>query len=221
MEVAAAVSTALSNGDGDPPDWLDFVGILLLFLLNATIGYVGKHRAGNAVKVLMASLAPECRMKRSNGTWTTIEASELVPGDIIASKLGNIVPADARIVSSPGGTISLDQAALTGESLPTSKRVGDNILSSTTCKQGECEAVVIATGKYTQFGRSAKFVGSSRDGVGHLQMMVAKIGNFCLIGISIFIAAEILVIYAGFRYSYRRGINNILVLLVGGLPITT
>ena len=219
MEVAAVVAIALSNGDGDPPDWPDFVGILLLLLLNATIGYVEKYRAGNAVKALMASLAPECRVKRNNRTWVTIEASELVPGDIIAIKLGNIVPADARIVSSPGGTISLDQAALTGESLPTSKKVGDEILSSTTCKQGECEAMVIATGKYTQFGRSAKLVGGARDGMGHLQMIMAKIGNFCLVGISIFIIAEILVMYAGFRYAYRRGINNILVLLIGGLPI--
>jgi H+-transporting ATPase len=219
MEAAAIVAIALSNGENDPPDWPDFVGILLLLLINATIGYIEKYRAGNAVKALMASLAPECRVKRNNGSWSTIEASQLVPGDIIAIKLGNIVPAEARIISSPGGVISIDQAALTGESLPVTKEVGDIVLSSTTCKQGECEAIVISTGKNTQFGRAAQMVGGSRDELGHLQKILAKIGNFCIVGIAIFIIAEIIVMYAVFRYSYRRGINNILVLLIGGLPI--
>jgi len=219
MEAAAIVAIAVSNGGGEPPDWPDFVGILLLLLINATIGYIEKYRAGNAVKALMASLAPECRVKRNNTSWTTIEASLLVPGDIIAIKLGNIVPADARIISSPGGVISIDQAALTGESLPTTKEVGDVVLSSTTCKQGEFEAIVISTGKNTQFGHAAQMVGGSDDEMGHLQKILAKIGNFCIVGITIFIIAEIFVMYVGFKYSYRRGINNILVLLIGGLPI--
>lgn len=219
MEIAAIVSIALSNGDSEPPDWPDFVGILLLLLINATIGYIEKYRAGNAVKALMDSLAPESRVKRNGSSWKTIEASQLVPGDIIALKLGNIVPADARIISSPGGAIAFDQAALTGESLPADKEVGDAILSSTTCKQGECEAIVIATGKNTQFGHAAQIVGGSQDEMGHLQKILAKIGNFCIVGIAIFIIAEIFVMYAGFRYGYRRGINNILVLLIGGIPI--
>jgi len=219
MEAAAIVAIALSNGGDEPPDWPDFVGILLLLLINATIGYIEKYRAGNAVKALMESLAPECRVKRNNGSWSTIEATQLVPGDIIAIKLGNVVPADARIISSPGGVLSIDQAALTGESLPVNKKIGDVILSSTTCKQGECEAVVISTGKNTQFGRAAQIVGGSKDEMGHLQRILAKIGNFCIVCIGIFIIAEIIVMYPGFQYSYRRGINNILVLLIGGLPI--
>jgi H+-transporting ATPase len=220
MEAAAIVAIALSNDlSGDPPDWPDFVGIVLLLLINATIGYVEQYRAGNAVKALMDSLALECRVKRNNDSWLTIEASQLVPGDIIGIKLGNIVPADARIVSSAGGVISIDQAALTGESLPATKKIGDILLSSTICKQGQCEAIVISTGINTQFGRAARMVGGSRDEMGHLQQILAKIGNFCIVGIAIFIIAEIFVMYAGFRYSYRRGISNILVLLIGGLPI--
>ncbi|CAF4146050.1 unnamed protein product [Adineta steineri] len=219
MEAAAIVAIALSNGGGEPPDWPDFVGILLLLFINATIGYIEKYRAGNAVKALMASLAPECRVKRNNASWTTIEASQLVPGDIVAIKLGNIIPADARIISSPGGVISIDQAALTGESLPVTKEIGDIVLSSTTCKQGECEAIIIATGLNTQFGHAAQMVGGAGDEMGHLQKILAKIGNFCMIGIAIFIIAEIFAMYVGYKYSYRRGINNILVLLIGGLPI--
>ena len=147
MEIAAIVAIALSNGEDRPPDWEDFLGIVILLLLNATIGYIEEHRAGSAVKALMASLAPECRVKRNNGIWSTVQAGELVPGDIISIKLGNVIPADARIISSLAGTVSIDQAALTGESLPVSKKVGDKLLSSTICKQGECEAIVIAITK--------------------------------------------------------------------------
>jgi H+-transporting ATPase len=219
MEIAALVAIGLSNGENKSPDWEDFLGIVLLLLLNSTIGYIEEHRAGSAVKALMASLAPECRVKRNNATWSTIEAGELVPGDIIAIKLGNIIPADARIISSLGGSVGIDQSSLTGESLPVSKKVGEKILSSTICKQGECEAIVIATGKNTFFGRAADIVGSARDGTGHLQKVLAKIGNFCMVSIALFIIAEIIVMYGVYHYKYRRGIDNILVLLIGGLPI--
>lgn len=219
MEIAAIVAIAVSNGEDKPPDWPDFVGIILLLLLNASIGFFEEYRAGNAVKALMASLAPECRVKRNDGTWLTIPASELVPGDIIAIKLGNIVPADGRIISSLGGSVAIDQAALTGESLPVSKKVGERILSSTTCKQGECEVIVIATGKNTYFGRAVDIVSAARNETGHLQQILAKIGNFCIIFIVIFVIAEIIVMYGVYHYRYRRGIDNILVLLIGGLPI--
>ncbi|CAF1134558.1 unnamed protein product [Didymodactylos carnosus] len=217
MEAAALVAIVLSNGGGEPPDWEDFVGIILLLLANSIIGFVEQHNAGNAVKSLMDSLAPEAKVKR-DGKWTSIDAGDLVPGDIISVKLGDIIPADGRLIAAHG-SVSIDQAALTGESLPVSKETGDEIFSGSTCKQGEAEAIVIGTGTNTFFGRAAKLVGGAHDEIGHLQTILAKIGNFCICGIAIFIVAEILVMYAGFRYSYRRGINNLLVLLIGGIPI--
>ncbi|CAO3600427.1 unnamed protein product [Absidia cylindrospora] len=217
MEAAAIVAIAVSNGGGRPPDWEDFIGIVLLLLANATIGFLEERNAGNAVKALMASLAPECKVKR-NGAWETKEAAELVPGDIVSIKLGDVVPADGKLVTAHGD-VSIDQAALTGESLPVTKDAGDEIFSGSTVKQGEAEAVVIGTGLNTFFGRAAKLVGESGDDVGHLQQILAKIGNFCLCSIGIFIVVEILVMYAAFRYDYRRGIDNILVLLIGGIPI--
>ncbi|CAF1954569.1 unnamed protein product [Rotaria magnacalcarata] len=217
MEAAAIVAIVVSNGGGKPPDWEDFVGIILLLLANSIIGFVEQRNAGNAVKALMESLAPEAKVKR-NGEWKVIEAATLVPGDIISVKLGDVIPADARLFAAHGG-VSIDQAALTGESLPVTKTAGDEIFSGSTCKQGEAEAIVIGTGLNTFFGRAAKLVGNSSDEIGHLQTILAKIGNFCIIGIAIFIVAEILVMYAGFRYEYRRGINNLLVLLIGGIPI--
>jgi H+-transporting ATPase len=134
MEAAAIVAIALANGDGRPPDWYDFVGIVLLLLLNSIIGYIEQRNAGNAVKALMASLAPEAKVKRNGGIWSTINAADLVPGDIIAIKLGDIIPADGRIIEAQGD-LSIDQAALTGESLPATKDVGDEIFSGSTCKQ--------------------------------------------------------------------------------------
>ncbi|CAO0789747.1 unnamed protein product [Mucor circinelloides] len=217
MEAAALVAIALSNGGGEPPDWEDFIGIILLLLANSIIGFLEERQAGNAVKALMDSLAPECKVKR-DGEWRTMEAAELVPGDVISIKLGDVIPADGRLLSAHG-QVSIDQAALTGESLPVGKHAGDEIFSGSTVKQGEAEAIVIGTGLNTFFGRAAKLVGDAGDDVGHLQSILAKIGNFCLCSIGIFLVAEILVMYAGFRYSYRDGIDNLLVLLIGGIPI--
>jgi H+-transporting ATPase len=105
MEAAALVAIAVSNGGGLPPDWEDFLGIILLLLANSIIGYVEQSKAGNAVKALMESLAPVARVKR-NGEWKQIEAVDLVPGDIIGVKLGDIVPADARLVGKPSSCSS-------------------------------------------------------------------------------------------------------------------
>jgi H+-transporting ATPase len=126
MEGAALVAIALSNGGGRPPDWEDFLGIVLLLLINSAIGFYEEHNAGNAVKALMDSLAPKARVRR-NGAWREIESSELVPGDMVAFKIGDVVPADCRLTEAVN--VSIDQAALTGESLPQAKKVGDQCFS--------------------------------------------------------------------------------------------
>lgn len=216
MEGAALVAIALSNGGGMPPDWQDFVGIVMLLLINSTIGFVEERNAGNAVKALMDSLAPKARVKR-DGVWKEVESAELVPGDVVAFKHGDVCPADCRLIEAVD--VSMDQAALTGESLPSGKKLGDECFSGSTCKQGEAEGVVISTGPNTFFGRAATLVGQDNDQTGHLQMVLARIGSFCLVSIGIFVLLEILIMYADFRFSYRRGLNNILVLLIGGIPI--
>lgn len=118
--------------------------------------------------------------------------------------------------------MSIDQAALTGESLPVDKKEGDQCYSSSTAKQGEGEGIVIATGPNTFFGRAASLVANDDGGAtGHLQHILAQIGLFCLGSIFLFVILEIIILYGAprFRYRYRDGIDNILVLLIGGIPI--
>ncbi|CAI9285671.1 unnamed protein product [Lactuca saligna] len=215
MEIAAIMAIVLANGGGRPPDWPDFVGIVVLLLINATISFVEENNAGNAASALMASLAPKCKILR-NGKWREEEASVLVPGDMICVKLGDIIPADARLLE--GDMLKIDQAALTGESLPVTKNTGDAVYSGSTCKQGEIEAVVIATGVRTFFGKAAHLVDSTNPS-GHFQQVLTDIGNFCICSIAVGMVIEIIVIYPIQRRAYRDGIDNLLVLLIGGIPI--
>ncbi|KAI5660435.1 hypothetical protein M9H77_29228 [Catharanthus roseus] len=200
---------------GKPPDWQDFVGIVVLLIINSTISFIEENNAGNAAAALMAGLAPKTKVLR-DGKWSEQEAAILVPGDVISIKLGDIIPADARLLE--GDPLKIDQSALTGESLPVTKNPGDEVFSGSTCKQGEIEAVVIATGINTFFGKAAHLVDSTNQ-VGHFQKVLTAIGNFCICSIAVGIIIEIVVMYPIQRRRYRDGIDNLLVLLIGGIPI--
>lgn len=215
MEIAAIMAIALANGGGKPPDWQDFVGIVVLLFINSTISFVEENNAGNAAAALMAGLAPKTKVLR-DGRWSEQDASILVPGDIISIKLGDIIPADARLLE--GDPLKIDQSALTGESLPVNKNPGDEVFSGSTCKQGELEAIVIATGVHTFFGKAAHLVDSTNQ-VGHFQKVLTAIGNFCICSIALGIITELVVMYPIQHRRYRDGIDNLLVLLIGGIPI--
>ncbi|KAK3150195.1 hypothetical protein QOZ80_3AG0230050 [Eleusine coracana subsp. coracana] len=221
MEAAALMAIALAHGGHDiagnnlGPDYHDFVGIFLLLIINSTISFIEENNAGNAAAALMARLAPKAKVLR-DGTWSELDASLLVPGDIISIKLGDIIPADARLLE--GDPLKIDQSALTGESLPVTKNPGDGIYSGSTCKQGEIEAVVIATGIHTFFGKAAHLVESTTH-VGHFQKVLTSIGNFCICSIAAGMTIELIVMYAVHERKYRQIIDNLLVLLIGGIPI--
>ncbi|KEP49357.1 plasma membrane H+-transporting ATPase, partial [Rhizoctonia solani 123E] len=194
MEGSTLVAIALSNGGGRAPDWPDFVGIVLL--INSAIGFCEEPHAGNAAKTFMDSLAPK---------WSEIESAILVPGDMVAFKTGNVVSADCRLTEAIN--VSIDQAAFTGES--SSEQEG----------RGEAEGNVISTGANTLFGRAASLVGQNDDTTGHMLKILAQIGSFCFVSIGISVIIEIVILYPRFHYSYRRGLDTILVLLIGGIPI--
>ncbi|RLN11755.1 ATPase 6, plasma membrane-type-like [Panicum miliaceum] len=215
MEMAAIMAIVLANGGGKPPDWQDFVGIVSLLIINSTISYIEEANAGDAAAALMAGLAPKTKLLR-DGRWEEQDASILVPGDIISIKLGDIIPADARLLE--GDPLKIDQSALTGESLPVNKHPGQEVFSGSTVKQGEIEAVVIATGVHTFFGKAAHLVDSTNN-VGHFQQVLTAIGNFCIISIAAGMLVEVVVMYPIQHRAYRDGIDNLLVLLIGGIPI--
>uniref|UniRef100_A0A5B6YYT5 Plasma membrane ATPase n=1 Tax=Davidia involucrata TaxID=16924 RepID=A0A5B6YYT5_DAVIN len=215
MEAAALMAIVLANGDGKPPDWQDFVGIICLLVINSTISFIEENNAGNAAAALMAGLAPKTKVLRDS-RWSEQDAAILVPGDIVSIKLGDIIPADARLLE--GDPLKVDQSALTGESLPVTKNPYDEVFSGSTCKQGEIEAVVIATGVHTFFGKAAHLVDSTNQ-VGHFQKVLTAIGNFCICSIAIGMLVELVVMYPIQHRKYRDGIDNLLVLLIGGIPI--
>jgi H+-transporting ATPase len=157
--------------------WPDFGIILLLLVANAVVGFWEEHQAGNAIAALKAQLAIKARVRR-DGKWTTPEARELVPGDVIRLRLGDIVPADARLLE--GDPIEVDQSALTGESLPATRKPGEAVFSGSIVRQGEIGALVYATGTNTYFGKTAQLVQEAHT-VSHFQRAVLKIGNYLII----------------------------------------
>uniref|UniRef100_A0ACD5TSA9 Uncharacterized protein n=1 Tax=Avena sativa TaxID=4498 RepID=A0ACD5TSA9_AVESA len=221
MEAAAIMAIALAHGGDDirgkpmGVDYHDFIGIMVLLIVNSTISFIEENNAGNAAAALMARLAPKAKALR-DGTWTELDAAFLVPGDIISIKLGDIIPADARLLQ--GDPLKIDQSALTGESLPVTKHPGGGVYSGSTCKQGEIEAVVIATGIHTFFGKAAHLVESTTH-VGHFQKVLTSIGNFCICSIAIGMTIELIVMWAVQTRGYRKIVDNLLVLLIGGIPI--
>jgi len=157
--------------------WPDFAIILLLLLANAVVGFWEEYQAGNAIAALKARLAINARVKR-DGKWVTQAARELVPGDVIRLRLGDIVPADARLLE--GDPIEVDQSALTGESLPAERKSSEAVFSGSIICQGEIGALVYATGSNTYFGKTAQLVQEAHT-VSHFQRAVLKIGNYLII----------------------------------------
>ncbi len=181
IEVAVILSGAVGH-------WPDFFIILVLLLANAVVGYTEERQAGNAIDALKAKLAINARVKR-DGTWVTPTARDLVPGDVIRLRLGDIVPADARLLD--GDEIEVDQSALTGESLPAACAPGDPVYSGSIIRRGEIGALVYATGAHTYFGKTAELVQDAHT-VSHFQKAVLKIGNYLIVLAAVFVAVIVL-----------------------------
>ncbi len=194
--------------------WPDFFIILVLLLANAIVGFWEEHEAGNAIDALKAKLAVKARVKR-DGKWVNPAARELVPGDIIRLRLGDIVPADARLLD--GDEVEVDQSALTGESLPASRKPGDAVFSGSIIRQGEIGAMVYATGTKTYFGKTAQLVQEAHT-VSHFQKAVLKIGNYLIVLAVVLVAVIITVaIFRGDKI--LTTLQFALVLTVAAIPV--
>ena len=207
IEAAVILSAAARH-------WPDFGIILLLLLANAMVGFWEEHQAGNAIAALKATLAIKARVKR-DGKWVNPAARELVPGDAIRLRLGDIVPADARLLD--GDEISVDQSALTGESMPATRKSGDAVFSGSIVRRGEIDALVYATGGKTYFGKTAELVETAVT-VSHFQKAVLKIGNYLIILALILVAVIIgLGVYRG--EPILTVLQFALVLTVAAIPV--
>jgi len=194
--------------------WLDFGVILLLLCSNACVGFWEEHQAGDAIAALRSKLAVKARVRR-DGKWADPNASDLVPGDVIHLTLGDIVPGDARLLA--GDPIEVDESALTGESLPATRKPGDAVFSGSIMRQGETNAIVYATGSKTYFGKTAELVQSAHT-VSHFQKAVLKIGDYLIILAS----ALVLLIVAVALLRHDPILDTLefaLVLLVAAIPV--
>ena len=207
IEVAVVLSGVVRH-------WPDFCIILLLLVANATIGFWEERQAGDAIGALKARLAIKARVKR-DGRWTTSAARDLVPGDVIRLRLGDIVPADARLLD--GDEVSVDQSALTGESLPATRMSGDAVFSGSIVRRGEVGALVYATGAGTRFGRTAELVKSAHP-VSYFQKAVLKIGN-SLIMLAVALVAVIIAVGLYRGDPILATLQFALVLTVAAIPV--
>ena len=205
--IAAVLSAVLRH-------WPDLGVIVALLLLNAIVGFREEHQAGNVIAALKKKLAVLAKVKR-DGAWVSIPSRELVPGDVVRVRIGDIVPADARLFD--GEPVEVDQSALTGESLPVEHKSGDAVYSGSIIKRGEIDALVYATGSGTFYGKTAELVKATGTH-SHLQRAVTKIANF-LIYIALALGILILTVSLLRHDPLLDVVRFVLVLTIAAVPV--
>ena len=210
IEVAAILSAVAKR-------WEDFAVIMFMLFVNAFVDFYQESKALNAIAVLKKKLARKALVLRE-GEWKSIEAKEVVPDDIVKIKIGDVVPADCKLLGG-GDFLQVDQSALTGESLPVHKKSGDDLYANAIIKQGEMVAKVTATAGNTYFGKTVGLVAKAeKEEHGHFQAMVIKVGDF-LIAITVILIGVI--IYHG--VSHHEPLLDLLVfaliLTISAIPV--
>lgn len=207
IEIAAILSAVINH-------WEDFVIITALLLVNAGVGFWQEYKAENAIELLKQKLAFKARVKR-DGKWQQITARELVPGDVVRVRLGEIIPADIKLTG--GEYLLVDESALTGESLPVEKHISDVGFSGSIIRQGEMDALVVTTGMNTFFGRTARLVEDAK-GKSHFQKAVIKIGDYLIILDAVLVS--IVFVLALHRHeSILETFQFILILTIAAIPV--
>jgi H+-transporting ATPase len=208
MILAAAVLSGVLG------HWPDLGVILALLIVNAVVGFREEHQAGNAIAALKKNLALKAKVRR-DGKWTSLASRELVPGDVVRLRIGDIVPADSRLLE--GETVQVDQSTLTGESLPVERKSGEVVYSGSILKQGEIDALVYGTGRGTFYGKTVQLVQSAVT-KSHLQRAVIKIADYLLV-----IATVLAMIIVGVAISRHDAILVVVqfavVLTIAAVPV--
>ncbi len=206
LELAMALSLALGHT-------VEGVMIIALLTVNAIIGFVHTRGSMKAVELLKQRLAIKAKVLR-DGNWKTISPGELVPGDILNVKLGDIVPADAKIVD---GDVSIDASALTGESLPEEKEREAVVYSGSVVRRGEAKCVVVNTGANTYFGKTAELVKIAKPKSHQEEIMLAIVKYMMYLGIA---ASLVVAVYAMVMHMTVLLIMTfVVVFLMGAVPV--
>ena len=206
LEATIALQFALGK-----PDEAAIIAALLVF--NAVLGFVQENRANNALAMLKSRLEIQVRVLRDKA-WQKLPAQELVPGDVVHLRMGDLAPADIRLLD---GKLLLDQSALTGESLPVEAGAGTAVHAGAIVKRGEASGEVTATGAHTYFGKTAELVRTAKT-VSHLETLIVTIVKYLVTLDTILVAALL-------TYSWLYGIPLTevlpfaLILLVASVPI--
>ena len=191
----------------------DFFIIFSLLLMNALVGFWQEHKAENAIELLKQKLSLNAKVLR-DGIWVEIPARSLVPGDVIRIRLGDIVPADSKLIE--GDYVQVDESALTGESLPVEKHLTDDVYASSVISQGEMDAMVYATGTHTYFGKTTKLTEEATT-ESHFQKAIVKIGDY-LITLAAILVSIIFLVSLYRHESLPHTIQFALVLTVAAIP---
>jgi len=206
LELIMVLSAVLGN-------YSDLVVVSALLVINAVLGFMQEHRAAGVVAALRKRLQVNARVRRDS-SWQLIPARDLVPGDIVRVRPGDIIPADVKLLS---GAISVDQSALTGESRDADKNVGDALASGSIVRRGEGNGVVMLIGAKTYFGRTTQLVQEARPKL-HIEAVVTKIVRWLFAIVGTLLA--VVVVLSLIRGSpLIETIPLMLVLLMSAVPI--
>jgi H+-transporting ATPase len=194
--------------------YLELAIIFSLLTINAVIGFAHTRSSRRALDLLKRRLAVRARVLR-DGEWTVHDARELVPGDIIGVGLGDLVPADAKILAD--GELLIDQSALTGESFPATVHESGIIYSSSIVKRGEARCIVVNTGANTYFGTTAQLVKIAKPISHQEQIMMALVKYMMYVSLA---ALAIVAAYSALVHADLLSLLNLtLTFLLGAVPV--
>ncbi|MDP8003053.1 MAG: HAD-IC family P-type ATPase, partial [Caldisphaera sp.] len=194
--------------------FLDFYLVTGLLILNVLLGYVQEERANRALEALKQRLHINARTLRDS-KWILVPARELVPGDIIRLRAGDVVPADTIMFK---GELEVDQSALTGESLTVTRGPKEAIYSGSVIKRGEGTGIVVATGSKTYFGKTTELVNIARPKL-HMEEVIGQVVKWLLIMVVTFLAGAAIYSTIFMKTSYLSLLELSLVLLVSAIPV--
>ncbi|MFX1452104.1 MAG: plasma-membrane proton-efflux P-type ATPase, partial [Promethearchaeota archaeon] len=207
IEIAAILSIIIEH-------WDDFAIIFAMLLINSVVRFWEENKADNAIELLKEKLALKAKVRRDR-KWVEIEAKLLVPGDIVHLRLGDIIPADTKLID--GEYLTVDESVLTGESLPVDKKVSDMGYEGAIIRQGEMDGVVVGTGLNTFFGKTTQLVEEAKTR-SHFQKAIVKIGNYLII-IAVILVAIVIIVGIVRAESFLSLLQFALVLVVAAIPV--